>query len=583
MWFRHDQENFEDYNREQFFGHGNPFEGTAGSPNQLHWQFEKSGNIRTLTVDGTDETMLTCSYCNGNRSAIEASTGEPCGDNRACWAPYRGHTDTLASQHGAVDNGAMWHMLTLTTNPDGSRGYSTYLDGQMRASMPYAGMGVDIFDTDPDGNWERASNVRLGRPIDPEGPMRLCGRLANYGDRYGADEQSHWSQPGVEPANKNAGWHPNRYFMGKVAHASFFSHAMTKEQVNALMQGYVEQYKLPVTPFDLPAGIAQPVAYYALDEGSGFELKESVSGKTDAGKVIYDAEQQSMTYDQPNWVNVRRAACARHAAASPCACTRPASQLTCNAHAAAAVAPAAALGTTTPQHPRRRPLVSTAAPIPPPPPSPRRHHLNAAALVPATPSLLPPPSQPAPRSPRGRLLASVAVHLPLPPPLASAAARLPSPPPSPKLPPWHDGHPRPRPRPWHLGRPGRYLAAYGAMAALAAHASLAALAAMSAVVALGVLASVGYLAVLAALAALTIVALCCPGALATLGNCPPPLPSMTHVLQMLQPPPLPHIPSDLLGRHPSSPASPKAGSPHPMSRPTALAHRMPPRPSTLSS
>ena len=129
--------------------------------------------------------------------------------------------------------------------------------------------------------------------------MRFCGRMQNRG----GDDMSWWSQN--EPDGKDAGWHPNRYFMGKVAHASFFSHAMTKEQVNALMAAYVTQYNLPVTPFDLPAGIAQPVAYYALDEGIGFDLKESVSGKIDAGKVIYDTNHQTVTYDQPNWIDVR--------------------------------------------------------------------------------------------------------------------------------------------------------------------------------------------------------------------------------------------------------------------------------------
>ena len=71
------------------------------------------------------------------------------------------------------------------------------------------------------------------------------------------------------------------------------------------MASYVEQYNLPVTPFDLPAGIAQPVAYYALDEGIGFDLKESVSGKIDSGRVLYEDAHQTVTYDQPNWIDVR--------------------------------------------------------------------------------------------------------------------------------------------------------------------------------------------------------------------------------------------------------------------------------------
>ena len=45
---------------------------------------------------------------------------------------------------------------------------------------------------------------------------------------------------------------------------------------------------------------ADLVAYYAFDEGSGFDLKEAVSGQLD-GKVLYEAEDQTVTYSQPNW------------------------------------------------------------------------------------------------------------------------------------------------------------------------------------------------------------------------------------------------------------------------------------------
>ena len=58
--------------------------------------------------------------------------------------------------------------------------------------------------------------------------------------------------------------------------------------------------------FVVPAEVGSPVAYYALDEGTGFELRESISGAAAAGKVIYDTAHQNITYDQPNWVNVRR-------------------------------------------------------------------------------------------------------------------------------------------------------------------------------------------------------------------------------------------------------------------------------------
>ena len=58
--------------------------------------------------------------------------------------------------------------------------------------------------------------------------------------------------------------------------------------------------------FVVPAEVGSPVAYYALDEGTGFELRESISGAAAAGKVIYDTAHQTVAYDQPNWVNVRR-------------------------------------------------------------------------------------------------------------------------------------------------------------------------------------------------------------------------------------------------------------------------------------
>ena len=57
--------------------------------------------------------------------------------------------------------------------------------------------------------------------------------------------------------------------------------------------------------FVVPTEVGSPVAYYALDEGTGFELRESISGAAD-GKVIYDPTHQTVAYDQPNWVNVRR-------------------------------------------------------------------------------------------------------------------------------------------------------------------------------------------------------------------------------------------------------------------------------------
>ena len=343
VWFRHDQENFEDFDREQFFSHGDPKQNMP-TTNQVNQYFHQEGHIRTILYDGSDPEQApeeyACDYCTNlglGYYDIDPATGLPCSRNLECWGPYFTSADTDPTEHGAIDNGHMWHMLTLTTIPvaeeagSGSvlskKGYSVYVDGQLRAGMPYSGAGWDNMGFREQGgnmwlssggpaieDWEREAYAHGGDPIDPEGPMRFCGRMQNRPGDSGLT-QGHW---GAQNVNGTLGMHPDRYFMGKVAHASFFSHAMTKEQVNALMASYVTQYNLPVTPFDLPAGIEQPVAYYALNDGIGFDLKESVSGKIDAGKVIYDTAHQTVAYDQPNWVKVRRGP-STHTARAPAA------------------------------------------------------------------------------------------------------------------------------------------------------------------------------------------------------------------------------------------------------------------------
>ena len=44
------------------------------------------------------------------------------------------------------------------------------------------------------------------------------------------------------------------------------------------------------------------VAYYALNDGTGFDLRESVSNTPNAGRVLYEDEHQTVNYTQPNWV-----------------------------------------------------------------------------------------------------------------------------------------------------------------------------------------------------------------------------------------------------------------------------------------
>ena len=46
------------------------------------------------------------------------------------------------------------------------------------------------------------------------------------------------------------------------------------------------------------------VAYYVFDDGAGFDLKESVSNVSNAGRVLYESKHQTVNYTQPNWSRV---------------------------------------------------------------------------------------------------------------------------------------------------------------------------------------------------------------------------------------------------------------------------------------
>ena len=342
-----------------------------------------------------------CAYCTSLGLALnetDASTGEECGSNPNCWGPFRGLTDTLPSEHGAIDSDNMWHMLTLTTHPEGGNGYSVYIDGMLRSSTPFKNAGVDNFDwrlrggasvcyecaginpayrvalqdrstpgmactgdddaaagrlaaasgmpasstcadvksfcglstvaesccvtcaapsspsnvtsdapcedddaglasvagqfgitgcamaadyctgsyssiiepyckvtcgtcgaaggsgpNDDSTDWtpvrefalnasERAQFATGGGPINPKGPMRFCGRMAKwYNDGpYNGSTQGYWADE--EEHGVDLGWHEYRYFMGKIAHASFYSQAMTPAEIKQLMQSYEEKY-----------------------------------------------------------------------------------------------------------------------------------------------------------------------------------------------------------------------------------------------------------------------------------------------------------------------------------------------------
>ena len=375
VWYRHHEENFARYQKEQFFGHGDPRGGMASTANGIHVMFEKggaayeaTGTIRTILLDSNDPAgaQFTCEYCVSlgiAHSDIDPSTNQTCSQNSRCWGQYAGWVDTLPSEHGAIDEDGMWHMYTITTHPAGGKGYSVYIDGALRGSMPFANAGVDNMDwrlrggryhcyncngtnphylpifqdrttpgvcVDDDATAqvlaasalgqtlpnpgacaaigaanspttpycgyasvrsaccvtcgpaggrdytpertgpraaERAQFDLGGDPINPVGPMRFCGRLGNYG---GAT-QGHWADEVLH--NADLGWADRRYFLGKVAHASFYSQAMSEAQISALMQSYREQYpRLQPSPPPSPSPSAAPFVsmHETFDSPSGF-------------------------------------------------------------------------------------------------------------------------------------------------------------------------------------------------------------------------------------------------------------------------------------------------------------------------
>jgi hypothetical protein len=112
-----------------------------------------------------------------------------------------------------------WHMITLTTHPDGSKGFNQYLNGVLRATSPMqAGVGYDPgYATGPKNG---------GDPIDPVGPIRFCGR----------------EKPGDWSGEAGARFDEERYCNLELAHFSVYSDAMTATQVEELRQEYFKAF-----------------------------------------------------------------------------------------------------------------------------------------------------------------------------------------------------------------------------------------------------------------------------------------------------------------------------------------------------
>merc|ERR1711935_1317685 len=90
-----------------------------------------------------------------------------------------------------------------------------------------------------------------GDPIDPIGPIRLCGRKKPAAWTDGAEDETAWDS--------------KRYFRGQVAHFSVWDSAFSQEQISALYSMFIDQYGLSaqterptVAPTSTPPTVTPP-------------------------------------------------------------------------------------------------------------------------------------------------------------------------------------------------------------------------------------------------------------------------------------------------------------------------------------
>ena len=137
VWFRHDDENFDYYEREQFLGHGDPLI-TTGGPNQFHVQIEKDGRYRNIL--------------------------------------YGSSIDTIALSETLTNTS--WHQYVITTISP--KGYAVYIDGELQACNYISG-GSSGFRRG--GIWDEN-----GGAFDPLGAIRVCGRAKP--ETFGNDDDT---------------------------------------------------------------------------------------------------------------------------------------------------------------------------------------------------------------------------------------------------------------------------------------------------------------------------------------------------------------------------------------------------------
>lgn len=116
-----------------------------------------------------------------------------------------------------VANDATWHMVGLTTHPDGGKGFEIYVDGEQVSS-------VDSNTIYRDANGNRLA-VTGGDPLELEGDIVLCGR--NDLD-------------------------PSRFFSGNIAHLMIFNESLTAEQMQDIWLVGMSAASVAFEPGELP-------------------------------------------------------------------------------------------------------------------------------------------------------------------------------------------------------------------------------------------------------------------------------------------------------------------------------------------
>eukprot|EP01025_Chloroclados_australasicus_P054884 TRINITY_DN655_c0_g4_i1.p1 TRINITY_DN655_c0_g4~~TRINITY_DN655_c0_g4_i1.p1 ORF type:complete len:734 (+),score=37.77 TRINITY_DN655_c0_g4_i1:196-2202(+) len=118
-----------------------------------------------------------------------------------------------------------WHMVTLTTRPDGRRGYQFFVDGELTSELDeakvYYGGSVYYFDVSRNA----VVNVDGGDDISLDADITLCGR---------------------------SDFSPSDTFNGSVVHLLLYNTSLTREEVSHLHNIFTAQWQTTKTSSDYP-------------------------------------------------------------------------------------------------------------------------------------------------------------------------------------------------------------------------------------------------------------------------------------------------------------------------------------------